>query len=108
MAADRLLSAYNQHPDSVPATREYPDQALWPNFKLSHILMTESTWWLELAQLALSPEFRGEGLPKGHGEKVMILPGALGNDLYLSPMRVAAARMGFEVIPSEIDNIGET
>lgn len=40
----------------------------------------------ELVQLRLKPVFYGLGVPRGHGEAVILIPGFLGTDTYLGEM----------------------
>lgn len=44
----------------------------------------------------------GEGVPQGDGSKVLVLPGLMGNDLYLGTIRRWLKRIGYEPIASDL------
>lgn len=44
----------------------------------------------------------GEGVPRGDGSKVLVLPGLMGNDLYLATIRRWLKRIGYEPIASDL------
>jgi len=56
----------------------------------------------ELAQLLLDPLYYGVGVPRGNGAPVLTLPGFLGNDLYLSPLRGWLRRVGYQPYESTL------
>ncbi|HLZ72182.1 MAG TPA: alpha/beta fold hydrolase [Dehalococcoidia bacterium] len=56
----------------------------------------ESAAGLELACLLSSPVYLGVGVPRGDGRTVLVLPGFLGNDEYLRPLRGWLQRVGYE------------
>jgi diacylglycerol O-acyltransferase / wax synthase len=45
--------------------------------------LRENRWQFELAQLLVEPVFRGNGLPRGDGRAVVLMPGLGGGDLTL-------------------------
>jgi triacylglycerol lipase len=49
----------------------------------------------ELAALLRDPIYRGEGVPRGDGRLVVIIPGLFGSDFYLWPLRRWISRIGF-------------
>ncbi len=63
-------------------------------------------WWgrhpqefrsaIELAQLLADPVYRGEGIPRGDGAPVMLVPGFLAGDASLAVMRQWLGRMGYD------------
>lgn len=70
---------------------------------LSHEAQALQEYWA----LRGSPEFRGAGLPRGNGRRVLILPGLFGNDFYLRPMRDWLRRMNYRPQLSMISvNVG--
>ncbi|MEM9621519.1 MAG: alpha/beta fold hydrolase [Pseudomonadota bacterium] len=56
----------------------------------------------EYWQLRSAPVYRGEGVPKGDGMPVLVIPGLMGNDLYLRTMRQWLRRMHYQPLPSSI------
>jgi pimeloyl-ACP methyl ester carboxylesterase len=54
----------------------------------------------EYAALCLSPVYFGVGVPRGHGEPVLVLPGLFANDLYLQPLRGWLMRIGYRPLAS--------
>lgn len=61
--------------------------------------------WLvgvELAFLRLSPLYWGYGIPHGDGSAVVLVPGFLGNDLYLSQLGSWLQRIGYQSFYSGI------
>lgn len=55
---------------------------------------------LELGQLLGDPVYYGDGVPKGDGRGVLVLPGLFGNDLYLYPLHVWLRRIGYRPLRS--------
>lgn len=53
--------------------------------------------------LHASPVYYGFGIPRGHGEGVIVLPGFLGNDEYLSHLHGWLNRVGYRSYLSGID-----
>jgi triacylglycerol lipase len=62
----------------------------------------ELRWQLELARLVVTPVFRGEGLSRGDGAPVLLIPGFLAGDSSLSVMRGWLGRIGYEAHESGI------
>jgi pimeloyl-ACP methyl ester carboxylesterase len=56
--------------------------------------LAELRWQAELARLLADPVFRGEGVPRGDGAPVLLLPGFLAGDGSLVVMRDWLKRMG--------------
>ncbi len=50
---------------------------------------------IELGFLLISPVFQGYGVPHGDGSGVVLVPGFLGTDLYLSQFRAWLRRIGY-------------
>src|SRR5258708_5023429 len=57
---------------------------------------------LELAGLITDPVYLGVGVPRGMRRTVLVLPGFLGNDEYLRPMRYWLQRIGYTPAASGI------
>ena len=51
---------------------------------------------VELAFLRISPVFWGYGIPRGDGSAVVLVPGFLGTDLYLTQFRSWLRRIGYD------------
>jgi pimeloyl-ACP methyl ester carboxylesterase len=58
---------------------------------------------LELAVLRLSPVYYGIGVPEGDGSAVVIIPGLLCTDVFLSELHVWLARIGYRPYFSGMD-----
>lgn len=50
----------------------------------------------EFAALLASRVYLGIGVPRGHGRPVLVLPGFMGNDEYLLPLRGWLRRIGYD------------
>jgi pimeloyl-ACP methyl ester carboxylesterase len=57
--------------------------------------VAEIRWQAELARLLADPVFRGQGVPRGDGAPVMLLPGFLAGDGSLLVLRDWLERMGY-------------
>jgi pimeloyl-ACP methyl ester carboxylesterase len=66
-----------------------PDERWWGN----HV--GEMRCQLELARLLVDPVYRGEGVPRGDGAPVVLIPGFLAGDASLRVMRSWLRRMGY-------------
>ncbi len=58
-------------------------------------LAREALAFGEIAALLRDPIYRGNGVPRGDGRLVVIIPGLFGSDLYLWPLRRWISRIGF-------------
>ena len=56
----------------------------------------------ELRALLRDPVYRGEGLPRGDGRLVLVLPGLFANDFYLEPMHRWLKRIGYRPLRSTL------
>ena len=62
--------------------------------------------WQPAAELGLllnDPVYWGWGVPRGDGHPVLVLPGLLGGDEYLRPLRDWLRRVGYAAVRSGID-----
>jgi triacylglycerol lipase len=66
----------------------------WPPF-VRPSLWLEQRALFELAELFVSPVYYGAGVPRGDGSPVLLLPGFLGSDGYLSVMSAWLRRVGY-------------
>jgi len=55
----------------------------------------EALTGLDWARLRTSPVYYGMGIPKGHGEPVITVPGFLGSDAYLFELNLWLRRIGY-------------
>jgi triacylglycerol lipase len=58
--------------------------------------VAEFRWQAELARLLVDPVYRGEGITRGRGEPVVLIPGFLAGDGSLRIMRGWLDRMGYD------------
>jgi pimeloyl-ACP methyl ester carboxylesterase len=58
-------------------------------------LTSEVRAFSEFAALRRDAVYRGEGVPRGDGRVVLVLPGLFGNDTYLRPLRAWLHRVGY-------------
>jgi triacylglycerol lipase len=59
-------------------------------------LWTEALFATELLLLHAAPVFYGFGVPRGDGSGVVIIPGFLGTDVYLTELHAWLARIGYK------------
>jgi triacylglycerol lipase len=64
--------------------------------------LAETRWQAELARLLVDPVFRGEGVPRGNGRPVVLIPGFLAGDSSLGVMQGWLRRLGYEAHTSGI------
>jgi pimeloyl-ACP methyl ester carboxylesterase len=57
---------------------------------------------VEMVYLRLSPVYWGYGIPKGDGSAVVVIPGFMGTDLYLTEFRAWLGRIGYKPYSSGI------
>ncbi|MDZ7827363.1 MAG: hypothetical protein U5R48_16745 [Gammaproteobacteria bacterium] len=70
-------------------------------------LASEARAWLEYQALRADPVWRGDGVPRGDGRPVLVLPGLFANDLYLQPLRSWLKRIGYRPLRSTLPvNVG--
>jgi pimeloyl-ACP methyl ester carboxylesterase len=86
MAAD--AAAFDPTPPGHGDAR--PDDRWWGR------PIAEFRWQAELARLLVDPVYRGEGITRGRGEPVMLIPGFLAGDGSLRVMRGWLDRMGYD------------
>src|SRR2546426_10525128 len=65
-------------------------------------LWREILWGFEWLELRSSPVYRGVGIPRGHGEPVVLVPGFLSQDSHLSELQRWLTRIGYRVHMSGI------
>ena len=70
-------------------SRPPPDQPRWRAFAQESLALGE------FASLLRDPVYRGDGVPRGDGRLVVIIPGLFGSDFYLWPLRRWIARIGY-------------
>jgi triacylglycerol lipase len=67
-----------------------PEPTMWWGRPLA-----EPRWVLELARLLVDPVFRGEGVPRGDGRAVILMPGFLAGDQTLVVIAAWLRRLGY-------------
>jgi hypothetical protein len=66
----------------------------------------EALFPLDWIALHASPVYYGFGVPRGHGEPVILVPGFLGDDRYLTEMHLWLRRVGYRPYFSGIGKCG--
>ena len=61
----------------------------------SRPIWLEALFPLDWVALHASPVYYGFGVPRGHGEPVILVPGFLGDDRYLTEMHLWLRRIGY-------------
>ncbi len=64
------------------------------------VIASEAFAFREIAALRRDPIYRAEGVPRGDGRLVVIIPGLFGSDFYLRPLRRWISRIGFRASTS--------
>jgi triacylglycerol lipase len=75
---------------TTPPAPEPPERRWWGRH------LAEFRWQAEMWRLTVDPVFRGDGVPRGQGEPVLLIPGFLAGDASLSVMRDWLRRMGYD------------
>jgi triacylglycerol lipase len=70
--------------------------------ELSSVMMREMLTMVDLGALIADPVFYGVGVPHGDGKAVVVIPGLLGNDLYLQPLRQWLGCVGYSPVRSTL------
>jgi pimeloyl-ACP methyl ester carboxylesterase len=66
-------------------------------------MIREMLTMVDLGALMADPSFYGFGIPHGDGRLVAVLPGLLGNDLYLQPLRQWLRNTGYSPVRSTLE-----
>ncbi len=82
-------AAFDPTPPGVGAVVA-PSEPWWGNH------FGELRWQAELARLMVDPVFRGEGVERGDGAPVMLIPGFMAGDMTLAVLRGWLERMGYD------------
>ena len=69
---------------------------------VSSVMMREMLTMMDLGALLADPAFYGIGVPGGDGKAVVVIPGLLGNDLYLQPLRRWLGCVGYSPVRSTL------
>ena len=70
--------------------------------ELSSMMSREVLAVVDVVKLVTDPAFFGIGVPRGNGQRVVVIPGLFGNDLYLQPLNNWLYRIGYSPICSEV------
>jgi triacylglycerol lipase len=88
----RLIFSMRSSGRRTRKKRESPQFPIWQEWLAG----------VELAFLQISPIYWGYGVPHGDGSAVVLVPGFLGTDLYLSQFAIWLRRIGYQVFYSGI------
>lgn len=77
-----------------PAKRRTPARESYPKSNASSF-WTEALFGAEILLLHATPVYYGLGVPRGDGSAVVIIPGFLGTDLYLTELHAWLRRIGY-------------
>jgi len=77
-----------------PAKRRKPAPQPYPKANTSSF-WTEALFGAEILLLHATPVYYGLGVPRGDGSAVVIIPGFLGTDLYLTELHAWLRRIGY-------------
>ncbi|MBV8356788.1 MAG: hypothetical protein JO189_02475, partial [Deltaproteobacteria bacterium] len=67
------------------------------------VMRREFTMWIDLGALMVDPVFYGLRVPRGDDKLVVIIPGFMGNDLYLMPMLNWLRWIGYTPVRSSLN-----
>src|ERR1700752_3328490 len=70
---------------------------------ISSVMIREMLTMMDLGALMADPCFYGFGVPRGDGRLVVVLPGLLGSDLYLQPLRQWFQFIGYSPVRSTLE-----
>ena len=76
------------------AKKRKPTQQAYPLANTSSV-WTEALFGAEILILHATPVYYGLGVPRGNGSAVIIIPGFLGTDLYLTELHAWLQRIGY-------------
>jgi pimeloyl-ACP methyl ester carboxylesterase len=79
--ARKTLATRSPHPSPTP--------------QANRVLWTEALFGAEVLLLHAAPVYYGIGVPPGDGSAVVIIPGFLGTDVYLTELHAWLARIGY-------------
>lgn len=79
-----------------PSKSRTRKHAPWPHQDNDHSLWTEALFGAEILLLHATPVYWGFGVPRGDGSAVVIIPGFLGTDLYLTELHQWLGRIGYQ------------
>lgn len=85
-----------------PSKRWSPKQLPHPYTEAETSLWTEALFGAEVLLLHATPVYYGFGVPRGDGSAVVIIPGFLGTDLYLTELHAWLGRIGYRAYFSGI------
>ena len=74
-----------------------------PDDRLVGVMVREAMTWFDMGALFASPVFYGIRVAPGDGKVVVVIPGFMGNDLYLQPMLNWLDRIGYTPARSSLN-----
>jgi triacylglycerol lipase len=87
---------------SQPRVSGATSQMGGPGYGFLRVMMREFALWLDVAALFADPVFYGIRVAPGDGKLVVVIPGFMGNDLYLAPMLNWLQRVGYTAVRSTL------
>jgi triacylglycerol lipase len=90
-----MLTTKVRRPETAGASSTAWDRSVPPIWR-------EALWPLEWLGLRFSPVYYGLGVPRGDGGPVVLVPGFLGTDVYLTEMFMWLERIGYRPYMSRI------
>lgn len=76
--------------EAIPGTEPVPTGVWWGRH------WAEVRWQAQLARLLVDPIYRGEGVPRGDGRSVVLVPGFLAGDFTLGVLGGWLRRIGYQ------------
>jgi len=80
---------------AASSAKRKPRKKSYPHFETDTPLWTEALFGAEILLLHATPVYYGFGVPPGDGSAVLIIPGFLGTDLYLTELHGWLDRIGY-------------
>ena len=95
MAVKRAMKSRMPKRATKPAKAQVRKRLPHPHTQAETTLWTEALFGAEVLLLHAAPVYYGFGVPDGDGSAVLIIPGFLGTDLYLTELHAWLRRIGY-------------
>ena len=95
MAGKRRTKLRRQKRATSPSKLRFRKSTPQPHTEADTPLWTEALFGAEILLLHATPVYYGFGVPHGDGSAVVIIPGFLGTDLYLTELHAWLERIGY-------------
>jgi pimeloyl-ACP methyl ester carboxylesterase len=93
------MAQFGAFPMAAPGDPFSEDPSLQPS---QTPIWRESLFAFDWLALRTSPVYFGCGVPRGHGEPVVVVPGFLGSDVYLIELHAWLGRIGYRPYFSDV------